>query len=157
MQKIKQFLAPPAFENEEKHANAAILNAILIALMLISFALVIGLSTARYTDPGSLPAGAFITVISIAGLIFLRRGYVIQTSIFLVVLIWLAVSYLIYSSGSIQDVVTIVYILPIILATLLLSIRSGFIVTALTIFAGLGFYLAEINALLPPYVQEGHP
>jgi GAF domain-containing protein len=154
MQKIKQFLAPPVFENEEKTRNAAILNAILIALMLISFALVVGLSTARYTDPGSVPVGAFITAISIAGLIFLRRGYVIQTSIFLVVLIWIAVSYLIYTSGGIQDVVTMVYILPIILATLLLNTRSGFIVTALTIFAGLGFYLAEINALLPPYVQE---
>ncbi|MFO7684324.1 MAG: GAF domain-containing protein [Chloroflexota bacterium] len=154
MQKIKQLLAPPAFENEEKTRNAAILNAILIALMLISFALVVGLSTARYTDPSSLPVGSFITVISIAGLIFLRRGYVMQTSIFLVVLLWLAVSYLIYTSGGIQDVVTMVYILPIILATLLLNIRSGFIVTALTIFAGLGFYLAEINALLPPYVQE---
>jgi PAS domain S-box-containing protein len=146
--KIKQFLTPPVFEDEEKTRVAWMLNIILQATFM---ALLLGL----------LAGSAFFALINIAVLaLFLimilaiwftmRRGYVKPAVTSYVVLSLLLITVDIYFVGTVRAPVAGGYIVLVIIAGLLIGNRAMVIATLFSLLVLFGLTLAESNGFITP-------
>jgi GAF domain-containing protein len=151
---IRQFLAPPTFEDEEKTRVAWLLNIVLLALAASSLLITLAAVGVHFLRPDSATAftllsGIIMTVI-FAALWFLgHRGHLRLVSIVVVSITWALITIWIYTvSGLSGDESSLVYALIVVLSGLLLGGHVAMIVTAASVLAVLGAFYVEASGLL---------
>jgi GAF domain-containing protein len=150
-----RFLAPPVFEDEEKTRVAGLLNAILLAMVMVAFLFCI-FSIVGFLRPKHALAGLFgVILVRSAALFLMRRGYVQFTSVLLSCAMWAAFTCLALATGGLGSAHLITYVAVILLAGLLLGGHAASAFAGLSILAGLGMVYAETNDLLPrPFFSD---
>ncbi len=144
---IRQLLAPPVFEDEEKTRVAALLNALLWIFIAIGIAA--ALIFLFLPNPVlSLPLAGGL-VLGNAGLLWLmRRGHLFAASLVFVASIWsLMVAVCVFLGGT-QSSAYWGLVIVVIAAGLLLGGRGGIVFAGLSIVAGLGIALAQSANIL---------
>jgi GAF domain-containing protein len=152
--RIRRFLAPPIFQDEEKTRVAWLLNIVLLALAASSLLITLAALGVNFFRPDSetaftLLSGIIMTVI-FAGLWSLEhRGYLRLVSIVVVSITWALITVWIYTvSGLTGDGSSLVYALIVVLSGLLLGGRVAMLVTAASVLAVLGAFYVEASGLL---------
>ncbi len=146
--KIKGWLAPPVFEDEEKTRAANLLNIIVIGLLLL-FAVFAGMNLFALQD-----AGAEIIFISVLLLAFLaiyslmRFGFISQSAVLFVAIFWSIHTLAVINTGGVRDPAVATYLLVTIIAGLLLGGRSSMIVAGASLLVVGGMFYAESIGLL---------
>jgi signal transduction histidine kinase/DNA-binding response OmpR family regulator len=156
LKSIKHFIAPPVFADEEKTRTARILNAVLlvafviIALYAISN-IVFGNNLASIILSG-------VTPVLIIGIWFLMRSGRVQRSVAVLSLMFqIVTTFGVYTTGSIRAPITTAFLVGIILAGLLISLRVAVGLLALTAATLTVLWQAEINGQLPAYSSSVGP
>jgi len=151
---IRRLLAPPVFEGDpDKTRTAWLLNIIL--LTLLARALFIRAITG--SDP---PRPSFVVPFVLLLLILMfvmRRGFVRFASAMTVVGFWLSLSAAAVITGGLHSNGFRNYILPVIVAGLILGRGGAIFTAALSIAAGLGMWAAEIYGLIEVPAESTGP
>ncbi|HET7375512.1 MAG TPA: hypothetical protein VFK30_02325, partial [Anaerolineae bacterium] len=140
---LRRLLIAPTFDTEEKTRTASLLNIILPSGALIAFGLL--LFTVLFGTPEirNLYVGAIATLMMLGLWFLMRRGYVHQTSVALLITLWVIVTLLVYLAGSIRDPIAGMYLIQIVMAGLLTSSRLVVVFVALDTATLLGLMLLE--------------
>ena len=143
---FRKLFAPPVFpDDEDKSRSAAILNTIgwssLLLVLGILFARTIQANDVNLAEVNGILAG---TVLVIAFLLYLsHRGYVSVASLIFVITLWSALSYIAWAADGIRDVAFFAYMVPILVAGLLIGWRGAALLTLASILAGWTLAYAE--------------
>jgi PAS domain S-box-containing protein len=143
--KLRKFLTPPEFEDEEKSRITRLLHPVLITLLLAS---IISGIILWFVGPRIDSFALWIgSIIMIASLWLEWRG-IVQSAFFLVILAMMGViSYIIFVGNGIHDTAMMLFPGIIIVAGLVLRKRGLIIVTSLTILASAIFIFSEIAGI----------
>jgi methyl-accepting chemotaxis protein len=151
--RIQRFFAPPVFADEEKTRIAKLLNTILLALLL--GIVVYGIYYFLALREEELALIYYVMTEVVVGLLgvllpwfLMRRGYVRQAGLLFTVLIGAVLFYLAYESGGVLGYEFPSMVLLPVVAGLLLGTRAALVSGGLSILAGLGMLVAEMNGLL---------
>lgn len=153
--RIRQFLAPPVFgEDDEKTRAASLANTILLALIAL-------ITAASLVVVLVLKAYALISVIYVSmvlplvvALVVLRRGHVRAASLTITITLWVVLMVMGYLVGGVMNAGFTTVIIVIIISALLLGGRAGLIVAALSTAAVIFVYISEVRGTLPPALGE---
>ncbi len=150
---IKRLFSPPHFEDEDDNFRARFINGFgLILLVLLAIAIIPQLieRTPNYT---------FLVLMGLAGvmllsLYLLRAGYLRLSGMIVVGLTWLGITFQAATAEGVRDVIVVAYIAIGLLASIVMSWRTG----SLVIFASIGaiwtLSLLEVNGLITPQPQS---
>jgi len=150
LDRIKQLLTPPIFEDDQKTQVASFLNAILWILLaaaistLLSFVI---FSDDIGTGVISLPIIIGVTLVSLG---LMHRGYLKLPSLLVPLLILSVIDFSLYSGDGIRAYTNLVYFLIIVMAGLLLGLPGIIGFTLLIIASMVGLYIAEIQGIVVP-------
>jgi PAS domain S-box-containing protein len=147
--RIKQLLAPPVFEDEEKTRLSRLLHFISMTCLTM---LVLSLFTIPFTTDGPLLplASAILGILFQLGVLFLlRRRLLRPASLLLASAFWVAVTLVALAMGGIGGPVVGAYVIIILVASLLLGGHAGMGFAALSVAGALGILLAETSHVLP--------
>lgn len=151
LNRLKSFLAPPVFADEQNTRTARYLNNFLIFLItLLTLQWLARLNVDPIVSENMLIIAGLV-ILSVGLLFVLRRGHVQLSSYVLVITSWLAMSLLSWLNDGVHDTAFLVYIVIILAASLLSGWRFGFLITGLSIAAGWGFVYGESAGLIVPY------
>jgi len=156
MYRLKSLLAPPVFKDEEKTHQAYLLHVILLTLISIPIPFVIYLLIKRPEEANrALTIIIASEIINITLFALLKRGYVRQTAILHIAIIWLI--FLISSAAS-SGIYGVAYMLGnglvITIAGILLGGRAALIMTLLAIGEGGVMVYAELQGWVPPDILD---
>jgi GAF domain-containing protein len=147
--RIRQIVAAPVFEDEEKTRVARLLNVFVLALLVAAVAGVVVMAIYYGLPSDSVEtftlgsSGLFVLVTS-GLLILVRRGHLRIASIILLSSLWLIMAYwIMVGAGISSDSSLTVFPLIIVLAGLLLGGRAAVVYTVLSVVLALGAYLSE--------------
>lgn len=147
---LRKKLAPPVFpDDEEKTRVARLLNIILVFVMslIMLFSVPAFFSTPHL---GRIAIELFLGALAILMIMMLHRGYVYRVGFILSLTLWTAVTYGTYEAGGFHGSIMSAYFGIILIAELLLGIRTGIIFGVLSIGAvGLMVFMDSVG-LLPP-------
>ncbi|HXV44611.1 MAG TPA: PAS-domain containing protein, partial [Anaerolineae bacterium] len=147
--RFQHFLAPPVFDDEEKTRVAGLLNIILLATIAANIAynpiLVVFLANPA---PILVIDGVFL-LLEIGLLVLMRRGYIQVTSILLLFLVWIHVTFVLYSFGGMRSPALNGYIILVLIAGLLLRGWGALGFAGLSVVSSLAILLAELRGILP--------
>jgi GAF domain-containing protein len=153
--RIRQLLAAPVFEDEERARVARLLNTVLltfsvaVVLVVISILAFYGLPAAPDAS-FTLLSGVVMAVAAIALLVIARRGRVKISALVLLCLLWAIITYWVCGvAGISSDTSPLVYAFIIALAGLLLGGRAAIAFTLTSVLAVVAAYLLEAFGLLP--------
>jgi len=142
---IKRFIAPPVFEDDaDKTRIARLLNVIL--LTLIARAIFIRFVTGA--EPSRPSFVVPIILVLLAMMVIMHNGAVRLASAGTVIVFWLSLSLAATETGGLHSAGFRNFILPVIMAGLLLGRRAAIGTAAASILAGIGMWLAERNGLI---------
>jgi GAF domain-containing protein len=151
LKKVRTFLSPPIFpEDEDKTRKARYANAIamlfLVVIILYETVVRFLLHYAGFSLIDLILLG--IAAIFGTGLVLLRKGFVRFTSILLVVIIWVASNSIAASGYGVKDASYILNFAIILMAGLLLGWQASFFITVISILSGWGLAVAEEKGLI---------
>ena len=150
--KIKRFVAPPVFpEDEEKTSTAQLLNVILITIFGVAVALVGSLSLVDSLTPIIKVIGIVIAVFTLLIWLVMRQGYIKLASVLLASLLLLGTTAILYLVGSIRDPIAPTLLLSVMIATLFVSSQAGVIFAGLSILIIVVLYQLESAGRLAPF------
>ena len=149
---IRKFLNPPHFGSEEDNFRAKFIN--IFGLIVLGL-LLVGIIPFLFQDEFNF------TVIVLAGLIcvmllslyLLRRGYLNQSGIILVVLTWVGITIQAYTADGVKDVIVVGYIAVSLLAGIV-NWRAGSLVLLVSIAAIWALTFLELNGFIAPDLEE---
>ncbi|MBK8903838.1 MAG: response regulator [Anaerolineaceae bacterium] len=149
LDKLKQLLAAPVYDDEVTNGRAQLLNVILLSLIsLLTFLYFVRLLTgiAQITSADSLIlAGAIVIFI---GIYTMTRLHYIQFGIYSVVLLgWLIVTMFAWEADGIRDSTFMAYLVVILVASLLSGWPLAIAFTGLTIASGWSLVYLESSGL----------
>jgi hypothetical protein len=149
--RIKAWLSPPVFEDEEKTRVASLLNTILLTLLASAAVYIVATPFAHPSPALSL----LITGVGVApilgGFLLMRRGRVQLAAGLLSLTLWSAVTLLALFSGGVGPTGGgSGYIAVILVSGLLLGGRAGIGLAALSAMVGTAILTAQVRGLLPP-------
>lgn len=148
--RIRQFLAAPVFEDEDKTRIASLLNTILLTVLTTTVMFGI-FSLIVYPNPVLLLAVLGIEVLVVlGGLLLMRQGRVQPASMLLSSALWVIVTFLTIATGGVRGPGFFCYIASILIAGLLLGGQVGISFAGLSVLTGLGLLYAEVRGFLPP-------
>ncbi len=154
---LKARLAPPVFADEEKTRAAGLLHILLLAMLAITV-LYTSAAPLTHDTPGPLLlTGAILIPTWLAGLILLRRGYVRPTALAFCGMLWILFALVLVGSGGITAAASTNLVTVVIVASLLLGVRAGVVVAALSILLPLGLMLTDRTALTVPAALPSTP
>ena len=155
LDRLRRLFAPPIFADEEKTRVAEILNSFMWIAMGILLTVII-FRAIIWMENGYIPLLVLlvIMVLSAVGQTMIRRGYVRGASMFLVVAIWIAMTYQAWEADGIRDAATIAYLIIILLASLLLGWREGLFFGVISLTALWFFALQEEQGLRVQHVDD---
>ena len=138
--------APSIFEDEEKTRTAQVLGSIgWVALAAVIFLTLARLVTGNWSSDSSyyfFPTAILIVTIT---QVMIRAGYVHAAGVFLVVLLWTALTYQAWGSDGLRDVAVLAYPILVLLSALLLGWRAG-VVTGLLSMGAIWYLAFQENA-----------
>ncbi|OQY29695.1 MAG: hypothetical protein B6243_11000, partial [Anaerolineaceae bacterium 4572_5.2] len=157
LSKIKQFLTPPIFEDEDKTRLANLLNTLLLfATVLVAlYSLIL-----PFTTPNPAPVSLFlgiIILILIVTFFLMRQGKIKMTANISIAILWIFVAGMTFFLGGIFNPSFTSLILIIFGAGFLLGTRAAVIYTILSILYSLGLLYAEMRGLLPKALSPVTP
>ena len=138
---LRRLFAPSIFEDEEKTRMAQILGSIgWVALAAVTFLTLLRMITGGWLSDSSRYFFPAVIGIIIVTQVSIRYGHVRTAGVFLVALLWAALTYQAWGSDGLRDVAILAYPILILLSALLLGWRAG----ALTGLLSMGpiWYLA---------------
>jgi GAF domain-containing protein len=149
---IRKFLNPPHFGSEEDNFRAKFIN--IFGLIVLGL-LLVGIIPFLFQDEFNF------TVIVLAGLIcvmllslyLLRRGYLNQSGIILVVLTWVGITIQAYTADGVKDVIVVGYVAVSLLAGIV-NWRAGSLVLLVSIAAIWALTFLELNGFIAPDLEE---
>lgn len=149
---IRQFLNPPHFENEDDNFRAKFIN--IFGLVVLGL-LLVGIIPFLFQEEFNF------TVVVLAGLIgvmllslyLLRRGYLNQSGIILIVLTWIGITLQAYTADGVKDVIVVGYIAVSLLAGII-NWRAGSVVLLVSIAAIWALTFLELNGFIAPDLEE---
>jgi PAS domain S-box-containing protein len=148
--RIRKWLAPPVFEDEDKTRAARMLNTTLLAVLAIVVMAGIA-SPLVFTELWQ--GWAFMSIaalLALGGLLLMRRGHVRLAAGLFSYGVWALHTLLAFISGGMSSFIPASgYMFVIVMASLLLGTRAAFTFVGLTAVAGLGMLYAESIGLLP--------
>jgi PAS domain S-box-containing protein len=151
---IRRWIGPPIFEGDaDKTRVAWLLNIIL--LTLIARAIFIRFATGSETARPSFVV-PFILVL-LAMLSVMRNGAVRLASIGTVCAFWLSLTLAATETGGLHSAGFRNYILPVLVAGLLLGTRAAIATAGVSILAGIGMWAAERNGLMGISSETARP
>jgi PAS domain S-box-containing protein len=151
---IRRFIAPPVFEDDvDKTRVAWLLNIIL--LTLIARAIFIRFVTGSEPSRPSLVVPFVLALLAI--MFVMHKGAVRLASAATVCVFWLSLSQAASETGGLHSIGFRNYILPVIMAGLLLGRRAAIVTAAASILAGIGMWLAERNGLIQYSADTARP
>ncbi len=155
--RIRQFLAPPVFgEDEEKNRAASLANTILLALIgLITVASVAVVLVMRVYALMGVIYVSMVTPLLVAFWV-LRRGHVRAACLMIVITLWLVLMGMTYFVGGVMNAGFTTVIIVIIISALLLGGRAGFVVAGLSTVVAIVIYILEVSGALPPALGENN-
>ena len=133
--RIKDLLAPPIFEEEEKTRIARILGIILWSIVaVVGTLIVIWLATDKSYElgPCAILANSVIVAVSIGLLFLIRSGHVKQAGLIFIIFLWVNITFQAYTSDGVRGSAAIIYITILVLAGLLVSWKSSIAFAALS-------------------------
>jgi PAS domain S-box-containing protein len=148
---VKQKIAPPIFEDEDRTQVAALLNVMLLTLLSVDL---LTIPIVVLVDPQNLIPSLFVGIsllVVLVGLLrLLRYRWGLQvTSIVLLITLWLIFIYSVWVfDGSIRGINANGFALLIIVAALLLGGRGAIVFGLLGILTTLSLYYAEIKGFI---------
>lgn len=149
MTHIKQFLTPPVFEDDYKTRQSKLLHTIIkLTLLILIIPALIAIATSQYHILSLIPLVSTL-ILFIIILVLLRRGYVHFASKLYVSINWLIIMTTAIFFGGVNGSAFPFFIIPVIMAGLLLSWQVAVRFTMLTILVGFVLLCAEFFGLLP--------
>jgi GAF domain-containing protein len=151
---IRKFFSPPVFEgDEEKTRKASYLSTIFIAAILLLSTLLVIIFISDKSLAISLnytPTRILIVLLTVIILLYflMLKGFIAQTSVALIVLTWIAFTFIAYSAAGIRDTAFIAYIIVILLAGLLLNVWYSIGFAIASILVGWLFAYQETMGIL---------
>lgn len=151
---IRKFFSAPSFEgDEDKTRRARLLHVILIAQVFILVSILIVSLIPVITTGASIGVTVWVLIstlfINIALRFAMNQGWVDFAVTTLIVAYLAALSAGIGLSGTLNSISIIFFPLGIVMASLLISRRAGFIFFVITSLIAVGLIWAEINGMLP--------
>jgi PAS domain S-box-containing protein len=146
---IKQFLAPPVFEDEDKTRVAGLLNIILLATIAINVVYSPILVVILPNPTPSLVVDNILLLLEIGLLVLMRRGYVQAASILLSFIVWVYITFVLYFFGGVRSPVLNGYIILVLIAGLLLGGQGALGFAGLSVMSSLALLFAELSGILP--------
>ncbi len=151
VERIKRLLAPPVFVGDEATTQAArTLNVILWSSLFIWL---LCTPTVLLMPTNQIVGGATISGLLLSaagGLYLLRRGRVGLVSHLFTSFLWLATTVILVLSGGIRNPELSAYLVVVIVAGLLIGLRSAAVFTLLSLLAAAGLLVVELQGWLPP-------
>lgn len=149
---IRRFFSPPHFENEDDNFRARFINSVgIILIILLGISLIPQLSK-RTPDNTLLVLLALIGVM-VLSLYLLHRGALRLSGILIVTLTWLGITFQAATAEGVRDVIVIAYIAIGLLASIIVSWRTGSFVILLSIAAFWVLAVLEMNGVINPIAQ----
>lgn len=151
---IRKFFSTPIFEgDDDKTRRARLLHVILIAQAIVLFAVLVASLIPIITAGEQISSTIWIIVgnlfLNIVFRYAMNRGWV-DFAVAGVVLSYLtALSIAVGLGGTLNSITTIFYPLVIVIATLLINRRAGFVFFIITSLVVVGLIYAELNGYLP--------
>lgn len=146
---VRRWLEPPIFEgDEEKTRTFRMLNTILLGAILALAAYIIFRPELFLKNIAVSIADSIILVLLIGQLFILRRGRIYTSTVILLSMIWINLTFQTWYFGGVRDSSFTAYIIVILSAALLLNWHAGIIFLTLSILAGFGFAHAEMAGIL---------
>lgn len=149
---IRRLFTAPHFENEEDNFRAKFINGsawIIILLLAISIVPQLIKATPDFTI---IVLPSLIGVMVLA-LYFMHKGNLRLSGLIIVVLTWLGVTAQAFTAEGVKDVIVVTYIAIGLLASIIISWRTGGIVILASIAAVWILALSQINGFITPLVQ----
>jgi GAF domain-containing protein len=146
---IRQLLAVPVFEDEDKTRIASLLNTILLTTFSLSVVFMIMAPIASPNPVFSWVATGTLMLPQLGALFLMRRGRVQLASALFSLMLWSLVTLFAVFAGGVRSASFSIYTLVILIAGLLLGWRTGFILVGLSVVAGLGILYVEGKGVLP--------
>src|SRR5215216_4312848 len=143
---IKRFLTPPHFENDDDRFRAKFIHGfglVLFVLLLVGIVPFLFLETFNFTI---VVLTGLVSVVTLS-LYLLRKGYLNQSGVILVVLTWLGITIQAYTADGIRDVIVVGYVAVGLLASIVINWRSGGIVLLTSIGALWALSVLEVNGV----------
>lgn len=154
---FRQIFTSPTFpEDEDKTRAAAILTAIgWSTLLIVVSILLIRIIQGNDANLAEVNGVLAIVIIAIAGVLYLaHQKYVRTASFLLVATLWSGLSYVAWAADGIHDIAFIAYIVPILIAGLLVSWRGAAALTVASILSGWALAYAEAAHFFSPTLDE---
>jgi two-component system sensor kinase FixL len=148
---IRQILAPPIFEDEEKTRIAALVNNFLLVTLAAALLFPIAATPIRAVDPTRLMLNLICVsaVVAMAGLmILLRCGYVRLTGVLLSFVLWMTSTASLIIFGGIRNSGITGYYLTIVVVSLVLGGRILFLFTLWNSLTIAGVFYAETAGII---------
>jgi len=155
---LRNFLAPPQFEDKEKSRNALLLNFVTLALFsAISIAtfltFIINGSAAEL-----LPRFLVITILSVIAQVLMRQGYVRPAALILVTVLWIALFLFTYRFyASVQSPSFASLITALVLTSLLFGRKGSFWGLGAATLIGLTLTYLDSQNMLPAAITPASP
>ncbi len=131
-----RILPPPLFKDDYRGSVAKFLNAILLTVIsVISALLLYRLVTGEGALDISEQVLATIVIFDLILLVMMRRGYVLQASVALILFTWAIITYQAWVADGVYDVAVAAYIIVIVMASVLTNSRMEIAVTAMSILS----------------------
>lgn len=154
---LRKILAPPIFpEDEDKTRSAGILNTIgwstlLVVVSILLIRMIQG-NDLNFAEVNGVLATIVVAIVSV--LYLSHRGYVRAASFLFVITLWSGLSYVAWAADGVRDIAFFAYILPILIAGLLIGWRGSAIITFFSILSGWALAYAEATQLFSPTLDE---
>ena len=144
-------LKPPTFENEEKSHQAFLLHVIVWGMVFVPVPYLVYTLALSPQDFGrALAQSMFGEFVNFLVLLFMRRGFVKESAIFQMIMLWIFFTITSFSANGVRSEAYVMgYPLVIIIAGILFSGRAASYMTALSLLTGMGMVYAEAEKLIP--------
>lgn len=150
--RFKRFFAPPIFEDPEKTRRANNLSTILNALTVI---IILWAWYPIFVQGGAQIAVALAIFGVLAGMhTLLRRGQIRLLGNLLAFSLWIIVVAFMWIFGGVRNSGFSAIAIIIVIASLTIGARAGFIYALISVIAGITLVVAENEGWLPPYAYE---
>jgi GAF domain-containing protein len=143
IEQMIRYLAAPNFDNEQENRQASLVNIITLTQSVVAFfGMIAALSIGQGNLKVAVACGIFL-LLAITSQLFLRLGKIQLSSILLISGSWIVTTLAVYSLGGISHPFVNVYFIILIIASLILSVRSAIVLSGLTILTMLALTVAD--------------
>lgn len=149
MERIRRLFQPPDLGEPDLNRRARLLHAIILVLLLFTIGFEIFYTVVAPANWLGRAAAAFGSLVEMAGLVALRRGYLKLAASGMTYLLWLTMMAVVYLWSGITGAATLGQLLVILMSGLLVNERAALLLTFLTIGGNYFVMMVENSVDLP--------